>query len=112
MYEYGHLAEMSPKCHPELAGCGIEYSWGKAKMHFRRSTDHVAKHLHDNILKSISEEVLQIDRIRRYARKARSYRRACKAGKSDSHENMEKQLKIYRSHGSAMDIDWVWIKNN
>eukprot|EP01031_Cornospumella_fuschlensis_P026587 gene26587-32132_t len=31
----GHLLLISPKCHPALAGCGIEYTWGKAKMTYR-----------------------------------------------------------------------------
>ena len=24
------------KCNPDMAGCGIEYSWGKLKIDFRR----------------------------------------------------------------------------
>ena len=34
--KHGHILTMSPKGHPELAGVGVEYCWGKAKMHFRR----------------------------------------------------------------------------
>ena len=26
---------LTPKGHPEIAGCGIEYCWGKAKYEFR-----------------------------------------------------------------------------
>ena len=26
---------LTPKQHPEIAGCGIEYCWGKAKYEFR-----------------------------------------------------------------------------
>jgi hypothetical protein len=26
----GHILIVSPKCHPELAGSGIEYAWGIA----------------------------------------------------------------------------------
>ena len=36
---YGHIYVKSPKCHPELAGVGIEYSWGKGKWYFRRNND-------------------------------------------------------------------------
>mmetsp|Transcript_6492 Transcript_6492/g.9008 ORF Transcript_6492/g.9008 Transcript_6492/m.9008 type:complete len:105 (+) Transcript_6492:681-995(+) len=32
----GHHLIMSPKGHPELAGLGIEYSWGKTKYEWRR----------------------------------------------------------------------------
>ena len=36
--EEGQLGPiMSPKYHCELAGDGIEYSWGKSKFSFRRS---------------------------------------------------------------------------
>jgi len=52
MLERGHIPEMSPQCHPELAGVGIEYSWGKSKQHFRRHTDHVGKNLHTNTIKT------------------------------------------------------------
>ena len=42
----GHILILSPKCHPELAGCGIEYSWGKSKQYFRRTAnDMIASNL-------------------------------------------------------------------
>ena len=34
--EKGGLVLKTPKCHPEIAGQGIEYSNGKAKYHFRK----------------------------------------------------------------------------
>ena len=39
MAELGHEMEQTPRKHPELAGCGIEYSWGKSKLFFRRNND-------------------------------------------------------------------------
>ena len=27
----GHILVITPKCHPELAGQGIEYDWGKVR---------------------------------------------------------------------------------
>eukprot|EP00981_Chlorochromonas_danica_P006701 scaffold1462_cov168-Ochromonas_danica.AAC.11 len=39
----GHLLLISPKCHPELAGCCIEYSWGTAKMFYRRDKSSTAR---------------------------------------------------------------------
>ena len=33
----GALVDRSPKCHPELAGEGIEYLWGLAKLWYRKS---------------------------------------------------------------------------
>jgi hypothetical protein len=70
----GHILILSPKCHPELAGCGVEYSWGKAKMTFRRETnDCVAKNLHCNIVEAL--KVVTLERVWKYERKTRDYRR-------------------------------------
>lgn len=73
----GHILIMSPKCHPELAGVGIEYSWGKAKLEFRRKiNDENPKKLEENMLKALSTEmILTLKRIRRFARRTRDYRR-------------------------------------
>ena len=32
----GVIVDRTPKCHPEIAGEGIEYSWGAAKLFYRR----------------------------------------------------------------------------
>ena len=72
----GHILILSPKCHPELAGCGIEYSWGKSKQHFRRqANDTIAANPHSNILDSIQSSVLPIERIWKFERRSRDYRR-------------------------------------
>ena len=40
----GHILVLSPKFHPEVAGVGIEYSWGMSKLKFRREiNDEVPK---------------------------------------------------------------------
>ena len=31
----GHGFELGVKCHPEMAGCGIEYCWGKVSLYAR-----------------------------------------------------------------------------
>ncbi|CAN0378133.1 unnamed protein product, partial [Ectocarpus sp. 13 AM-2016] len=73
----GHILIMSPKCHPELAGVGIEYAWGKAKLEVRRKlNDENPKKLEENMLKALSTEtILTLTRIRRFARRTRDYRR-------------------------------------
>ena len=46
---------MCVKGHPELAGVGVEYSWGKSKQKFRRDiNDRVALHLRANVVKCFS----------------------------------------------------------
>ena len=73
----GHILIMSPKGHLELAGMGIEYSWGKAKREFRQRNDLQPKNLHVNICNALSTaDVLPLDRVRRFARKTRQYKRA------------------------------------
>ena len=45
-----HVLLMSLKAHPEVAGKGIEYFWGKAKREFHPLNNCDAKHLHANVL--------------------------------------------------------------
>ena len=75
--ERGHIPILSPKGHPELAGVGIEYCWGKSKLHFRRNNSIKSGSFSKRILDSIcTKNVLFLERIRKFARKSRSYRRA------------------------------------
>ena len=71
----GHILILSPKCHPELAGCGIEYAWGKSKQWFRAHNNQVYKDLHRNIENSMEDIVLPISRCWKFERKTRDYRR-------------------------------------
>lgn len=73
IFDRGHLLTMSPKGHPELAGLGIEYSWGKSKREFRQHNDCDPKNLHENIIKAF--ECLPWERVMRFARKTREYKR-------------------------------------
>jgi hypothetical protein len=81
--KYGYRMVKSPKCHPEVAGTGIEYIWGFSKSRFRNKTnDGVPKNLEKNILKSLSiigTDNLCHERVMRYARKSRDYIMAYKA---------------------------------
>ena len=53
--ERGHILRLSPKYHPEIAGVGIEYSWGKAKQEFRnRINDCEPKNLAANTRAALS----------------------------------------------------------
>ena len=70
----GHEFDKSPKCHPELAGDGVEYDWGKSKHDFRANNDGSALHLRANIKASFAG--LTRERRFLFSRKARSYKRA------------------------------------
>ncbi len=79
IFARGHILMLSPKCHPELAGLGIEYTWGKAKKAFRNIVnDCVGKNLHNNIMKSVSKDFIPLERVWKFARRTRDYRRAYK----------------------------------
>ena len=104
----GHILRMCVKGHPELAGVGVEYAWGKAKQMFRRDVnDRVAAHLHKNIVKCFSrlDKFLPLARIRKFARKTRAYRRAYREGQPNSLADVEKLVKGYKSHRSADVFD-------
>ena len=112
----GHILMMSVKGHPEMAGCGIEYCWGKSKHDYRQNNDCVARHLHRNIKNSLSTEgegaVLPLARVRKFARKARTYRRiyaGLAVNDPESHAFVERMYKVSKTHRSALDLDFKFI---
>ena len=71
----GILAWLTPKCHPEISGHGVEYTWGYGKFQFRcKYNNVVAKHLNQNVLNSLDHKVITVNRIRKISRKAREYK--------------------------------------
>ena len=109
-HEGGHLLRMTPKGHPELAGVGIEYSWGKAKQYYRRHNSLDPKLFHNEVLHALSTEVLFLERVRKFSRRARNYMRAYKGGNT-TFSDVEKQMKNTKVHRSALDFDGGWIRN-
>jgi hypothetical protein len=111
----GHILRMCVKGHPELAGVGIEYSWGKAKQKFRRDVnDRKSGHLHRNIVTCFSraDAFLPLCRIRKYARKTRAYRHAYRVGKSTCFADVEKLVGQRKQHRSAEVFDKKWLNDN
>jgi hypothetical protein len=81
----GGLLVSTPKCHPELAGEGIEYCWGNSKRYYRRSRTQTTIAVNDELfLKMVEDSIrndginppLSLERVRRFARKARMYKLA------------------------------------
>ena len=119
MGDRGHILMMSPKGHPELAGMGIEYSWGKAKYEFRRLNNTEPKDLHDNIIAAFGS--LDPLRVNRFARKCREYHRASSMvhglfGNTEAsaeqikfaHATVEAMVKAAHTHRSAADKLWAF----
>ena len=67
---------LTPKCHAELAGEGIEYVWACAKGAYRSLPLEEKKkkeYFQQSVRKVLSEEVITIQRIRRFAKRAHQY---------------------------------------
>eukprot|EP00733_Pompholyxophrys_punicea_P000967 Pompholyxophrys_punicea_v1_NODE_393_length_2064_cov_23.574415.p1 type:complete len:238 gc:universal NODE_393_length_2064_cov_23.574415:1336-623(-) len=121
----GHILLMSPKCHPELAGLGVEYSWGKSKLEFCRNiNDGIASHLRANVEKSLSQEILPLCRVRKYARKTRDYRNVYRDMESsqltgtqnlsedqvtESHQLIENMVKERKAHRNIVHIEKSYL---
>jgi DNA-binding transcriptional regulator YhcF (GntR family) len=128
----GVTVDRSPKCHPEVAGEGIEYSWGCAKGKYRR-LPIADKRKKDNFRNSVREcldrtNVLTIDRQRMFSKRARQYMLAYHSieeskekrklgGAAESNDDklemsaylVEKIIKRYKSHRGATDFDSAYI---
>ena len=74
--QLGVMIDRTPKCHPEVAGEGIEYGWGTSKEWYRRQPLSQKKGKDSFIVlvkRSLSREVLGITTMRKCAAKARRY---------------------------------------
>ena len=112
---------LTPKCHPEIAGIGIEYAWGYGKLRFRcEFNDAIAMHLKANVLKSLDRSVITINRVRKFARKAREYkltyslliREADGKDTTASKDEIEHITKLFKVHRSAIDADYKFIASS
>ena len=66
---------MTPKCHPQISGQGIEYAWGYSKLQFRQKfSDMTAENLKENIRAVLSTEVLTRNQTNKFVRKSRDYK--------------------------------------
>eukprot|EP00904_Undaria_pinnatifida_P013854 jgi/Undpi1/959/HiC_scaffold_10.g04423.m1 len=111
----GHILLLSPKFHQELAGVGIEYSWGMSKQNFRREiTDEAPKHLHGNIVASMcTDTILTVQRVRCSARRTRDFCRAYlaleKGGDIESKDMIEKIKTKCKAHRNILDMEHGFI---
>jgi hypothetical protein len=124
--ELGGNCRMTPKVHPEIAGVGIEYDWGYAKLKYRKEiNDGLAAHLEKNVKKALSpEETLTIYRTRKFARKAREYKltyffliscltqvqEGTNGGERLAKETIEGITKAFKAHRCALDSNYAFIR--
>ena len=65
-----------PKCHAELAGEGIKYSWGFAKNMYRRlpiKQKRTKDKFRASVRQVINRENITTVRVRKFAQRARAY---------------------------------------
>ena len=126
----GVKVERTPKCHPEIAGEGIEYDWGCAKGVYRRlpiSEKRTKNKFRESVNRAMdSNTVLTIERRRLFSKRAREYMLAYsildnndEIGSSEGVDDekkphmtaylIEKIVKQYKSHRSASDFDAGFI---
>eukprot|EP00733_Pompholyxophrys_punicea_P000303 Pompholyxophrys_punicea_v1_NODE_71_length_3757_cov_5.265460.p3 type:complete len:154 gc:universal NODE_71_length_3757_cov_5.265460:2540-3001(+) len=118
--ERGHILLMSVKFHPEMAGLGIEFSWGKSKLEFRRRiNDQIPANLQKNIQNALSTDVLPLSRIRSFARRTRDYRQVYslyqpnvvdKEGET-GYDFVEKMRKKRKTHRNIVDLEVKFLLN-
>ena len=120
----GVAVDRTPKCHPELAGEGIEYAWGCAKGMYRRLPlqDKRSKtKFVSSVQKCIARNILTTTRCRKFARRAREYILAylamdCQSTvdntqiRSVTNKDIEMVVKMYKTHRSAADFDKGFIE--
>jgi hypothetical protein len=128
--EMGVFVDRTPKCHCELAGEGIEYSWGCAKNLYRRQplkTKRGKSNFRATVRQCFSREVITIDRVRLFSQRARAYMLAYQLLREEEQGllvtdvdvdvkstscpvNVEKILKKFKTHRCAMDFDNAFCK--
>jgi hypothetical protein len=110
-----------------MAGCGIEYSWGKMKLEFRKSNLTIAGVKNNRNteakLREIMGKHLPIERIWRFERKSRDYRRLYLKlhaltldpsieKKELNFEELEKMRTEFKTHRNIGEIDRLFINEN
>ena len=116
--DLGHVQEKTPKKHPEIAGRGVEYCWGKSKVHFRHNNNYSpnATNLEERVKESMNTAgVLTLARVRKFQRKANDYKRAYLALAGDEateieHKDIEAMKKKCKTHRCTLDQDYAFIK--
>eukprot|EP00957_Ditylum_brightwellii_P084541 6428293-Ditylum_brightwellii.AAC.2 len=87
--------DRSPKCHPDVAGEGVEYTRANCKLYFRgvplvHARDYIVMyHIHEKMTSSASAVSPTVNEL--------------------SHIDIQKTTKIYRSHCGVERGDLRWI---
>ena len=119
--DYNMFILFTPKYHCELAGEGIEYTWGASKRYYRKEPLAMKKQSKDfKLLVTTCIEKIDVAMARKFSRKARSYMLAYMHQKIEKENNLrdnnnsfyeiEKLQKCYRGHRDANCFDGRFIE--
>ena len=117
--ELGVSVIITPKFHCELAGEGIEYSWGVSKSLYRRKpliSKKGKEAFKALVAECTSRDVLQTTTVRKLSRRARAYISAYfslyECNKNNNQEApaltlslIERHVKEFKTHKAALDFD-------
>ena len=90
----GHILIVSPKCHPKLAGSGIEYAWGIAEINFKNISNKCPQNIKQHVANVLSPDKLPLSSIWKYERKARDYIRLYEKCSKNLEEGLPKYSEI------------------
>jgi hypothetical protein len=109
----GHIFLPSVKCHPEMAGNGIEYIWGCSERIFRKNNDQSIENFKRTIKMSLSSQSLPMERIWKFERRSRDYMRNYRTiGHNEtSYVELENMRKICKSHRNISEIEAKYLNN-
>lgn len=119
----GHILLPSVVCTPETAGGGIEYAWGKLKFEQRRQNDSAvklesgAKFVERVRVLCKDKNILPLERIWKFERRARDYTRLYlalgqRAGRTTlTHAEIENMRSKQKTHRNIMKIDREFVQN-
>ena len=99
----GVQVHRSPKCHLELAGEGIEYSWGHAKNYYQRLPLHVKRkkeNFYQSVQSAMAQNRLITEVVINFARRARGYLCAYYALTFGNNRDQAQQSKRSHHNGS------------
>ena len=127
--------DRTPKCHCEIAGEGIEYSWACSKNHFRKillEKKRGKENFTNCVRECVSRNLLTTERIQKFSKRARCYMQGYHIlnqmqqgllSSSDADELMvsetkltiiptklEQMVKKFKTHRCAMDFDYSFCK--
>jgi hypothetical protein len=124
----GHILLLSVKCHPEMAGCGVEYCWGISKREFRKANRLMEKQTGKNLVARVRATlsnkvdengvpaVLPLDRVWQFERRTRTYMymyRDIGLNKKDgslSYTDLEKRKKLCKTHRNIEETERVYLR--